>query len=1087
MLKKLFTILFCLFVTHSTWAGFSSQQETRRYIVLLRGPSLSSNVVDEQGLSLYRGLAARPTQQRKQIQKKRMQFVDRIRHFENRLKVISPDIAPRRRFTGLINGLSLDMPADLSSRIRSLPEVLAVVPNRQYRAYLTKSNDLMNVPYAWQLVGGKAQAGAGIKIGIIDTGIDHTHVMFDDAGYTFPEGFPLGDTAFTNRKIIVARVFTKDGDTAANTTPRDRHGHGTHVASCAAGRLNTPSPLGPISGVAPNAYLGNYKVFTSETTTLEQIIAALEACVEDGMDVVNLSLGSVAYVHDFLDPEAIAIKNTIKAGVVVVAAAGNEGETETIGSPAQFPDVITVGSISNSHIVTKPSDTPVVLMDVYKDGAPFITAEEVVLGPDPNFFSTPVLGRFQLTDADAKDGGAFGGEQDGLGCDGFPPGAFNGKWALIQRGICTFTNKIDHAQAAGAWGALIYNQRNAEEALDEPLRTPSVSGTEIPAYFLSHQSGRRIKEAMQTASVVDVEFYTLPPIERTQNALNLSDTSSLGPSLSHTIKPEIVAIGDGSYAATQNDLPGELGVLFFVPTGFDASGFHFSYGTSFAAPRVTGAAALIKQVFPGWTPGQIKSALLLSADRPTSLLSLSSMERGAGHIQPGWAMDVPILASPATLSWGRRLIHTSTESEKTVKLTNVSDRDQSLSVTYATPGRQRLSPALISPEQIRLAASESVDIRVQLTLDPPTREGDIKDIEGDLNIAIENHPEALQIPLWARTMKAPVPNSNSVLLVDDDSGETLESRYIEAIRASGMEVTRWDVDKLKTYPNYRYMQQVRAVIWFLASTSLNSLDEEEFLPSYNNRIRFNVELTRYLARGGRLLISGMDWSDQHEFTSFGQQVLHIQEFNRDPFVTFSTRGRVLSHQSRLTVSGIDDNPVGRGISPVTTTFNQDNLNLTDTLTVDQSGLAKPALVAERDPDQVIGITVEAGTYRAVFLAFALERLATTERHAIIGNSLSWLMNDPPRTFSIRTIDPPVQLDNSVPITVTLTVDGINFLVGHEAFLNNMPVDITEMDWDGTVKIVIPAELPAGLYNVTLRSPDDQSTTHEQSFEVRNPG
>ncbi|UCF16186.1 MAG: S8 family serine peptidase, partial [Phycisphaerales bacterium] len=219
-----------------------------------------------------------------------------------------------------------------------MPQVLSIVPNRRYDLSLTRSNNLMNAPLAWQLAGGQELAGQGIKIGIIDTGIDHTHVMFDDAEFELPQGYPLGDTDFTNKKVIVARVLTKSGDSPEDSTPRDRNGHGTHVASCAAGNSNTLSPLGSISGLAPRAHLGNYKVFTGEFTTLEQIVAALEACVEDGMDVVNLSLGAEAYINTVLDPEALAIRNAIKAGVVVVAAAGNSGRSETIGSPGQIPE-----------------------------------------------------------------------------------------------------------------------------------------------------------------------------------------------------------------------------------------------------------------------------------------------------------------------------------------------------------------------------------------------------------------------------------------------------------------------------------------------------------------------------------------------------------------------------------------------------------------------------------------------------------------------------------------------------------------------------------------------------------------------------
>jgi len=146
--------------------------------------------------------------------------------------------------------------------------------------------------------------------------------------------------------------------------------------------------LGLIWGVAPNAYLGNYKVFTDDFTTLEQIISALEASVEDGMDIVNLSLGSESYINELLDPEALAIRNAIKAGVVIVAAVGNSGQSETIGSPGQIPEVITVGSLTNAHNTDNPQDHSIAMMDVYADGMQIIKDQELVLAQDPDFFST---------------------------------------------------------------------------------------------------------------------------------------------------------------------------------------------------------------------------------------------------------------------------------------------------------------------------------------------------------------------------------------------------------------------------------------------------------------------------------------------------------------------------------------------------------------------------------------------------------------------------------------------------------------------------------------------------------------------------
>ncbi|MHC4230058.1 MAG: S8 family serine peptidase, partial [Planctomycetota bacterium] len=777
--------------------------------------------------------------------KRRMEMEDKLNRFENRLRRLSPDIVPRRRFTGLLNGLSLEMPSRMASRIRSMPEVLSIVPNRKYNYSLTRSNDLMNAPLAWQLTGGPALAGQGIKIGIIDTGIDHTHVMFDGEGYELPAGFPLGDTNFTNNKIIVARVFTRNGDSLEDSTPRDRNGHGTHVASCAAGNPDTVSPLGPVSGFAPNAYLGNYKVFTGEFTTLEQIISALEACVEDGMDVVNLSLGSESYIHVLLDPEALAIRNAINAGVVVVAAAGNSGRPETIGSPGQIPEVITVGSLTNSHNGGNAGAIDIAMMNVYADGAQIVTDEEIVLAPDPAFFSLPLLGRFELVDAEALV--SLGGSQDGLVCESLPPGSAADKWVLVERGICTFTTKVDHVQDAGGWGALVYNASDAEEGPDEPLRSPSVPDTEIPSYFVSRNTGLLIKDAILNSMTVEVEFYAAPPSETDQTPFELSTFSSVGPSLSYVVKPEIVAIGQGSYGATQNDLPGEFEFEFFEYASFDVSGFNFSSGTSFSSPRVAGVAALIKQMNPSWKPQDIKSAIIISGERLPSFTALSGMERGGGHVDPRRAMDLPLIVTPPTLSWENVLTDEVTEVQKSIQLKNVSQQFQSMSLSLELPTYGRIQAVEVFPDQVDLAPSESIDIPIKLTFNPPSHVGRSQDISGDLIIEIHGEPAPLRVPVWARIMKAPL-LQGAILLIDDDGGEFIEDQYIQSINLAGYEATLWDVAGLKAYPSVQYMQKFQAVAWFLATTSLFNIRDDNVL-ELNDRVRFNVALTKYLAQG----------------------------------------------------------------------------------------------------------------------------------------------------------------------------------------------------------------------------------------------
>src|SRR5262249_19412174 len=149
----------------------------------------------------------------------------------------------------------------------SLPGVAHVVRTPRLHMELDRAINLQNVPAAWSAVGGASNAGAGIKIGIIDSGIDQNHPGFQDASLKPPAGFPKGDANYTNSKVIVARSYVASLSSTDvrfsapdDTTPRDRVGHGTAIAMIAAGAQNT-GPGGTIQGVAPKSFLGNYKIF----------------------------------------------------------------------------------------------------------------------------------------------------------------------------------------------------------------------------------------------------------------------------------------------------------------------------------------------------------------------------------------------------------------------------------------------------------------------------------------------------------------------------------------------------------------------------------------------------------------------------------------------------------------------------------------------------------------------------------------------------------------------------------------------------------------------------------------------------------
>jgi subtilisin family serine protease len=262
------------------------------------------------------------------------------------------------RYRLVANGFSVTLPSNDVSQLRSLPGVRDVLPTTSYAPRETSSPEQIGAPALWG--AGLDTAGQGMKIGIIDSGIDPTHPFFDPAGYTMPPGFPKGQKRFTTAKVIAARVFPpKTGATAASVRlafDPDDNSHGTHVAGIAAGNADTPTGQGRISGVAPRAYLGNYKVFVETDSGLTPnanspaIVAAVEAAVADGMDVINFS-GGEPEIEPRRDIVALALDAAAAAGVVPVIAAGNDYNdfgAGSVSSPGNAEGAITVGAVETN-------------------------------------------------------------------------------------------------------------------------------------------------------------------------------------------------------------------------------------------------------------------------------------------------------------------------------------------------------------------------------------------------------------------------------------------------------------------------------------------------------------------------------------------------------------------------------------------------------------------------------------------------------------------------------------------------------------------------------------------------------------------
>jgi subtilisin family serine protease len=279
------------------------------------------------------------------------------RALASRITTTIPRTQVTWRYGVVLDGIAVLLPRSELGRLAATPGVAKVWPNVVYRPLLDRSPGLIGAPQMWG--SDFSTAGNGIKIGIIDDGVDQAHPFFNPSTYTMPPGFPKGNTSFTTAKVIVARAFpAPETSWKYAKLPFDpaESEHATHVAGIAAGDF-TPGAIagrGPLSGVAPRAYLGNYKVLSYPTENFglngnaPEIAAGIEAAVKDGMDVINLSLGE-AEIEPSRDLAVAAINAAADAGVVPVVAAGNDFEDfgrGSVDSPGTASKAITAAAVT---------------------------------------------------------------------------------------------------------------------------------------------------------------------------------------------------------------------------------------------------------------------------------------------------------------------------------------------------------------------------------------------------------------------------------------------------------------------------------------------------------------------------------------------------------------------------------------------------------------------------------------------------------------------------------------------------------------------------------------------------------------------
>jgi minor extracellular serine protease Vpr len=626
------------------------------------------------------------------------------------VRLAIPSAQFEERFSILVDGLTVRLPAKSLPKLLNVSAVTKIYPNVSYYSTMDRGPSVIK---ATDLQAATGDKGQGIKIGVVDTGVDSSSPFLNPAGFTYPAGFPRGDTKLTTPKVIVARSFpgpVRDKLSAAafdKTEP-----HGTHVSGIAAGDEGTNAPAGPdhpavanLAGVAPKAWIGNYRVFTVPTPLGHQanspeIVKAFEAAVADGMNVINFS-GGGAQTDPANDVMYETVHNVVLAGVVPVIAAGNDREDfglGTTGSPGTAPDAISVAATSNNHV--------------------FAPALGVVGGPPslgaiplqsaggakvPGAWSTLDQTIVDVTSVMGTDGkpveshlcGSASEPNTALGT--LPKASVTGKILLVDRGVCTFISKAERAFLGGAAGLILIDNRFGE-ANPIPIQLPLAGG------MISDLDGQQLRAYLaQNGGRAKIRVTSGIQENMTNRGGIITSFSSAGPTnFGHMLKPDISAPG--------------LDVLSSTPPATTGSTFSVYAGTSMATPHVAGAAALLLQRHPGWLPGQVKSALMTTAGPAWGNTARTQeapvLLEGAGLTNVLNADDPKVFTDPQSLSF--QLIDVSTGAQRKSMLLTLSDSGDGAGTWTVSlaPQSQTTGVQIDVPGTVTLATGGAVAVPV---------------------------------------------------------------------------------------------------------------------------------------------------------------------------------------------------------------------------------------------------------------------------------------------------------------------------------------------------------------------------------------
>ncbi|GEP37413.1 hypothetical protein NPS01_10760 [Nocardioides psychrotolerans] len=517
---------------------------------------------------------------------------------------------------------------------------------------------------AWASKGGRTSAGSGVVVGVLDTGIWPESKSFSGPKLTTRPQTPwditmkggktrmekADGTLFTgecetgqsfnltdcNTKIISARVF---GDAYLAATPesqlsehefispRDGGGHGSHTASTAAGNLvknvsTAGLKFGTISGMAPGARIAVYKVCWEAGDPdlsgcfTEDMVAAVDQLVIDGVDVVNFSIGGGP--SPSLDATELAFEGAAEAGIFVAASAGNSGpDNTTLDHPSPWLTTVAAGT----H--TTKFENTIVLANGKK-----------IMGASSS--QTPVSERRIVPGSDAVVEGGDADDAALCGPDTLDPAKVAGKIVYCLRGVYDRVSKGAEVKRAG--GAALIMANPSPNSLNADIQV-------VPTIHITDTAGAIVEKYVAAQGVDAKASFKLGNLTNQKTPLpQVAGFSSRGPVLvsdGDLLKPDIIAPGVDVLAAV-------------APPSNQGRTYDLYSGTSMSSPHIAGLAAFIQGERPKWTPMTIKSAMMTTA---TSIrnekggLVRDAFAQGAGQVKPKQFFDPGLFVTSDATQW----------------------------------------------------------------------------------------------------------------------------------------------------------------------------------------------------------------------------------------------------------------------------------------------------------------------------------------------------------------------------------------------------------------------------------------------------